>query len=192
MKRAHLSLLATCAGLVVLVAMNLPAQMGKGKAPAFKTKEEKIKNAMSAAPGSIARNATILDWAKQGNEPAVLRQGSNGWTCLPDIPSTPTNDPVCADKIAWAWLQAWMNNTPPPKRGPIGVAYMLLGGSSASNDDPAASKPAAGKGWQIEPPHVMLFGTEIDHKVYSTEMKSGQPWIMFSGTPLEHLMVPVK
>jgi hypothetical protein len=42
-----------------------------------------------------------------------------------------------------------------------------------------------------EPPHLMLFGTKLDTKVYSTDPHSG-PWIMWTGTPYEHLMVPVK
>src|SRR5688572_10386175 len=45
--------------------------------------EEKIQNAMSAAPASIAQDATILDWpAEAGGEFVELRSGSNGWTCL--------------------------------------------------------------------------------------------------------------
>jgi hypothetical protein len=29
-------------------------------------------------------------------------------------------------------------------------------------------------------------------KVYSTDPTTGKPWIMWPGTPYEHLMVPVK
>jgi hypothetical protein len=69
---------------------------------------------------------------------------------------------------------------------------MLQGGTSASNDDPAATEPPPGQQRMVEPPHLMLFGMEIDPKVYSTDMKTGLPWIMFANTPVEHLMVPVK
>lgn len=66
------------------------------------TAEEKIANAMTAAPASIAGKATILDWpAKEGDKPAVLRAGTNGWSCLPDMPDTEGNDPACLD-------QPWM------------------------------------------------------------------------------------
>ncbi|NIX25335.1 MAG: hypothetical protein GWN07_38280, partial [Actinobacteria bacterium] len=44
-------------------------------------KDKKIHSAMSAAPASIAEDATIMDW-----DMTVLREGSNGWTCLPDRP----------------------------------------------------------------------------------------------------------
>ena len=47
-----------------------------------------IQNAMSAGPSSISSDAAILDWDLN-----VIREGANGWTCLPDRPDTPGNDP---------------------------------------------------------------------------------------------------
>jgi hypothetical protein len=45
------------------------------------TKAQKIANAMTAAPSTISAQATILDWpAKEGDQPPVLRAGTNGWT----------------------------------------------------------------------------------------------------------------
>ena len=50
------------------------------------TRDQKIANAMTAAPASVSAQATILDWpAKEGEPPAVLRAGNNAWNCLPDI-----------------------------------------------------------------------------------------------------------
>jgi hypothetical protein len=74
----------------------------------------KIQNAMSAAPLAIAKNATIVDHTgKEGGEMAVLRKGSNDWTCLPDDPSTPSNDPMCLDKNAMDWAKAWKTHAEP-------------------------------------------------------------------------------
>ena len=99
---------------------------------------------------------------------------------------------MCLDKNAMAWAEAWMGHKEPKLSGP-GLGYMLRGGSSASNTDPFATKPAAGETWLNDPPHVMVFPTsKLDPAVYSTDPKSGKPWIMFPGTPYEHLMVPVK
>lgn len=54
------------------------------------TADAQIANAMSAGPASLAANATIVDWPSASNPDfAELRAGSNGWTCLPDDPSTP-------------------------------------------------------------------------------------------------------
>ncbi len=55
--------------------------------------DELIKSAQSAAPPSISDKATIMDWDNN-----VLREGANGWTCLPDRKDTPGNDPWCVNK----------------------------------------------------------------------------------------------
>jgi hypothetical protein len=154
----------------------------------------KIQNATTAAPRSIAKGAAVMDWpATEGGQMQVLRKGTNDWTCLPDDPTTPSNDPNCMDKMAVEWAKAWMSHGTPNLASP-GIGYMLQGGGSASNTDPFAKKPAAGETWMKEPPHLMIFpatGTKLDPNVYG-DMHSGGPWIMWGGTPYEHLMVPVK
>jgi hypothetical protein len=177
---------------LLLLTQSLAAQ-GRGAKASPKSKEEKIQSAMSAAPKAIARDATILDYpAKEGGEMATLRKGTNEWTCLPDDPNTPRKDPMCLDKMALTWAQAWMSKTEPKLTGP-GIGYMLQGGSTPSNTDPFAKKPAAGETWMKEPPHIMVFPTgKLDPNVYSPDPHSGGPWIMWGGTPYEHLMVPVK
>ncbi len=88
---------------------------------------------MSAAPRAIAKNATIVDQpGKEGGEMPVLRKGMNDWTCMPDDPSTPANDPMCLDKNAVDWAKAWKSHTEPKLSG-AGMGYMLQGGGSASN-----------------------------------------------------------
>jgi hypothetical protein len=69
---------------------------------------------------------------------------------------------------------------------------MLQGGTDASNTDPFATEPAAGEEWVVSAPHVMLIThEELDQTVFSTDPDSGGPWIMFAGTPYEHIMMPV-
>jgi hypothetical protein len=41
------------------------------------------------------------------------------------------------------------------------------------------------------PYHVFSTG-KLDPAVFSSDPRSGGPWIMWGGTPYEHLMVPVK
>jgi hypothetical protein len=155
--------------------------------------EEKIANAMSGGPASIAANATIMDWPSEpGGSLTELRAGTNGWTCLPDDPTTPTNDPICADPEWLAFLEAGMAGEEPTVDS-IGIAYMLQGGSVADNDDPSIMEPAAGAEWQVDPPHIMILTPEgWDPAVYTTDHHSGNPWIMFGGTPAEHVMFPVE
>ncbi len=152
----------------------------------------RIEDAMRAAPSAISDSATIVDYEMDdaGNF-VVLREGSNGWSCFPDTPGTPSDDPMCMDGTWLAWMKAYMTNEEPNVTVP-GLAYMLQGGTDASNTDPFATEPAAGEEWVTSPPHVMLImpGT-LDQRVFSTDYHSGQPWIMFAGTPYEHIMMPV-
>lgn len=155
------------------------------------TNEWKIQNAASAAPVEIAEAATIVDWPGADGKLPELRKGTNGWTCLPDYPASPGNDPICADGPALEWFQAYMQKKAPNLKQ-AGIGYMLQGGSDPSNTDPFAEKPAPGEDWMNAPPHIMVFPTaKLDAKVYGTAMNGG-PWIMWAGTPYEHIMIPVQ
>ena len=158
-----------------------------------KTNDEKIANAMSAAPVAIAKDAAILDWpAKDGDSFPTLRAGTNEWTCLPDMPPSPGNDPICVDKAAMEWFGAYLAHKT-PKLAQAGLGYMLQGASDASNVDPYATGPKPGESWVSAPAHVMIFPSQkLDAKVYGTDPNSGGPWIMWAGTPYAHVMMPVK
>lgn len=163
------------------------------KAEGGLSKEQKIKNAMAAAPASISEKATIMDWpASEGAKPAVLRQGSKGWVCYPDFPGTKGNDPMCLDDSWQAWMDAYMAKKP-LQIAHAGVAYMIApGGAWGSNTDPYAEKEAPGNDWGYDPPHVMLLVPSADAlKGLPTDRKSGGPWVMWSGTPYAHVMAPI-
>ena len=152
----------------------------------------KIESAMSAAPSAISDNATILDnELDDDGRFVVLRDGSTGWSCFPDIPGSPGNDPQCMDQTWLDWNYAFAAGEE-PNPTVAGVAYMLQGGSDASNTDPLATEPAAGEEWVNSGPHIMLLlPGELDQTVFSTDHDSGQPYIMWAGTPYEHIMMPV-
>ncbi len=170
------------------------AEEVKGEFASPKTDEEMIKNALSAAPDSIAKGATVIAIDANGKS-RTLRKGTNNFTCLPDDPTNPANDPNCVDANGLEWVMAWVNRTDPPK-GKVGFGYMLQGGTTPSNVDPFATKPPAGMKWMQEPPHVMVFnyGGDAVQKDYPRpgEMADmSQPWVMWAGSPYEHLMLPV-
>ncbi|MCL4860487.1 MAG: hypothetical protein KJZ93_13815, partial [Caldilineaceae bacterium] len=154
---------------------------------------DKIANAMSAAPLSIAQDATIIDWPIDPTlgEGKVLRTGANGWVCRPDDPTSPTDDPRCLD-ANWRTLFGMEFGPEREALNMIGFAYMLQGDSVADNDDPSALQPPPGQEWQVDPPHLMIVSSHPwDPALFSSDHQSGGPWIMFGGTPAEHLMVPV-
>jgi hypothetical protein len=151
------------------------------------------KSAMSAAPASLSKKATIVNVGADGKV-RTIRKGTNGWTCMPDSPQTPGPDPMCWDRNADGWVNAWMNHqTPPP--GKTGLMYMLEGGTDASNTDPYAQKPNAGNHWIKTGPHLMIVGADrsfYDNYPKSADPDTSAPYVMWAGTPYEHLMAPVK
>jgi hypothetical protein len=151
-----------------------------------------IASAESAAPPAIGRAATIVAVGHDGKM-QVLRQGTNGFTCMPDNPASPGPDPMCGDANAMAWAQAWIGHTTPPA-GKVGFLYMLAGGTDASNTDPYATGPAAGNHWVETGPHVMVVGAKGMMEGYprAADPDTASPYVMWPDTPYEHLMLPVR
>ena len=152
-----------------------------------------IKSAMHAAPASVAKNATIVTMEADGKM-RTLRKGSNGFTCMPDNPATPGPDPMCMDKNAMDWVHAWAAHTSPTV-GKVGFMYMLEGGTDASNTDPYAAKPTAANNWIKTGPHVMIVGADpsfYDGYPKRPDPDTSVPYVMWAGTPYQHLMAPVK
>lgn len=155
------------------------------------TDEDMIKNAMAAAPDAVSKDATIITMDAKMNV-RTLRAGTNGWTCIHDNPETPGIDPMCADKNGGEWMMAWMNHKNPPA-GKLGFAYMLMGGSDASNTDPHATAPTPGQAWIDTGPHVMVMNIGDGFAGYPTTPDNPKaPYVMFPNTPYAHLMIPVK
>ena len=155
--------------------------------------EELIANAIAAAPEAIGAQAAVVTVDETG-ELKTLKQGTNNFTCFPDDPSNPANDPVCVDENGLEWTKAWIAKTEPPA-GEIGFGYMLQGGSTPSNVEPHATEPPEGSDYMQEPPHVMIFNTGAAMQGYpdpGEHPDMSQPWVMWGGTPYEHLMLPVE
>jgi hypothetical protein len=151
-----------------------------------------IESAMAAAPKAIAADATIVQAAADGSM-QVLREGSNGWTCMPNNPQTPGADPMCMDANALKWAEAWMAHKDPPADS-VGFMYMLAGGSDASNMDPWGKAPAEGHQWVETGPHVMVVGAPSLNALYPSgpQPDTTQPYVMFPNTPYAHVMIPVR
>lgn len=186
------------AAVLVLVACQAEAPPPMEEAapppgPAEGTPEWFIQSAMKAAPAAISANAAVMGWpATEGGEMVELRAGTNGWTCLPDMPHTPGHDPMCMDGPSMQWAAAWMGQTTPTLDA-IGLGYMLEGGWDASNTDPFATAPPEGADWVVTGPHVMIFPTDPKSLAgMNADPTTGGPYVMFQGTPYAHVMMPVE
>lgn len=180
--------------LIGLLLATLPVTLAQAQADQAQADEEaKIQSAMSAAPASIAEEATIMDWpAEQGGEMTLLREGTNDWTCLPDMPQTPGTDPMCLDEPWLTWAEAWMNKED-VEIDRMGFGYMLRGGSPESNTDPYAEGPTDDNEWMTEGvPHLMILVPQEQMLAgLPTDPENGGPWVMWRDTPYVHIMAPM-
>ena len=149
--------------------------------------DDAIKSAMSAGPESLAAHATIKAW-----DGTVLREGSNGWICLPDNADTPGADPWCING-AWGNFLEAITAKKDPSYDSVGVAYMLAGDTAVSNTDPFATEFTNDADWvdNLGAHLMVLVPGEGSLKGYSEDAHNGGPWIMWPGTPYEHLMIPI-
>lgn len=158
--------------------------------PANATDDDIIRSAESAAPAAVGKDATIIAASADGSMRTV-REGTNGFTCMADAPDTPGPDPMCADSNAMEWINAWIGHKEPPAK--TGFMYMLAGGTDASNTDPYAKAPSSANNWIKTGPHVMVVGDKAMLASYPANPApdTTKPYVMWSGTPYAHLMVPV-
>lgn len=181
MTKKHLSILAAAALLIAAAVAGARAQQSSSADAAY------IAKAMTAAPATIAQGATVVAPQKDGTMRTV-RPGNNQFTCM-----VSDGTPMCADKAAMAFLGAMMAHKPPPEG--VGFAYMLAGDLGTSNTDPYATSKTASNHWVVTGPHVMILGPAVKTMTgypRTPDPDPSKPYVMWPGTPYEHLMVPVK
>ena len=186
---------ACCAALAITAAPAFAQHAAHHKADSANAGGDQalIHSAMEAAPMRVAQRAAVVAIDDKGTM-RTLREGDNGFTCMPDNPTTPGSDPMCMDAAAMAWAKAWMGHQPPPA-GRVGFMYMLAGGTDASNTDPYATAPTAENHWVETGAHVMVVGADAgfyDQYPKDAQPDTATPYVMWPGTPYQHLMVPVK
>ena len=163
--------------------------------------EWKIWALSTAAPPFIAANCTVID----SDGETILREGTNGWTAMAGNPrgmSDPENGwkdpheamPMVMDAEGMKWIMAAMSGQK-PELDRDGWMYMLHGDMGEDNSKPGVfNKEDAKEGLWIESgPHLMLMPKDPSSlKGMTTDFNSGGPYIMFEGTGLDHVMIPVE
>lgn len=164
------------------------AQDSTMNAPPMSTaqKAKLLQNALSAAPSTIAAHATVLA-PGAGGKMTVLRDGTNGFTCIAGDKASLGHDPMCADAAGMKWAQSWMAHDAKPANEAPGIIYMLAGSHDVSATDPWATTTTH---WVTSPPHWMIMWPfEAQSSGLPSTPKSTGTWIMWAGTPYAHLMV---
>ena len=190
MMRKGKSMIVPAGALVMAVTVALSPALAFGEGGARRDVVRQAAESMGAeraAPSSLSKHATIMS-----REGQVVRQGSNGWTCIPDNPGTAGTDSICMNE-PWLNFMEAMKNKKDPVIAQVGIAYMLQGDRPASNTDPYVTEPKAGDDW-VEGlgAHMMILLPDKQVlKNVPTDSKNGGPWVMWAGTPYAHLMIPI-
>jgi hypothetical protein len=146
------------------------------------TAQTKIARAMSAGPAEVAKSARIVDT----DGTVVLREGNNGFTCMPGNPRVIGDPPMCAPAAAMQWSADFKARKAKPTNTEPGIIYMLAGATQRSDTDPndTTSQPIPiGPHWMIMWPFdPKATGLPTTHKATGT-------YIMWAGSPYAHLHV---
>jgi hypothetical protein len=149
--------------------------------------EALIADALRAAPPNIRDTVSVS--TLDGN---VLREGTGDYTCFPAPEGIA--GPMCMDSEWLKWMDAWMNQEP-FTASRIGISYMMAGDSpegGASNIDPGAGTPTADNEWVVEGPHLMVIVPDpATLEGLPVTLDTDGPYVMWSGTPYAHIMIPV-
>jgi hypothetical protein len=150
--------------------------------------EEYVRAAVQGAPERISDQAAVVR-VEPGGKTSELRKGTNGFTCalFPDASLAP----VCADEAGWSWFAAALSSQPKPPNTRPGIAYMAKGGVHYETPDGKSVMAPSPETKEVkEPPHWMiLWPLDPEKTGLPKKPNAGGSYVMFEGTPYEHLMV---
>ena len=148
---------------------------------------EMIHSAVSAAHDSLSRDAATITLNSKG-QVEVVRQGTNGWSCLFDWPTSGAS--LCVDKNGLEWLQAWVTHKIPPTRK-IGFGFTVTGGLGHCGTALFLDGPSKDHDRMHGGPHILVFGFRISRNPYpATNDSPTTSCVMWPHTPYAHLMIP--
>ena len=146
-----------------------------------------VAHARGAAPAAISADATVVVNGE------VVVEGSNGWTCLPEV-MPGDGAAVCVDAV-WGEMMAALGAKAAFSATNVGISYMLLGepdGSGVSNSDPYHEDPQSADDYTETGPHLMIIVPKEALAGISDDPSSGGPYVMWKDTDYAHIMIPVE
>jgi hypothetical protein len=145
----------------------------------------KIARAMSAGPADVAKAARIVDTDAQGKM-VVLREGNNGFTCMPGNLKVVGEPPMCVDAAAMQWYDDAKAHKPKPTNTVPGITYMLAGATQRSDSDPhdTTSMPI-----EIGPHWMIMWPFDPKTAGLPTTHKPTGAYVMWAGSPYAHLHI---
>jgi hypothetical protein len=147
--------------------------------------QEKIARAMSAGPDNVSTSAQIIDTDAQGKM-VVLREGNNGFTCMPGNLKVVGEPPMCVDAASMQWFADAKAHKPKPTNTSPGITYMLAGASQRSDSDPndTTSMPI-----DVGPHWMIMWPFDPKTTGLPTTHKPTGAYIMWAGSPYAHVHI---
>ena len=144
--------------------------------------EVQMARAMAAGPAHVTNSARIIGADPQGKR-AVLREGSNGFTCRPGNPAlgAPAS---CANEAARQWGVDLAAHKAKPTNAEPGIIYMLAGAAQVSGPSDKTSRPMT-----IGPQWMILWPFDAKTTGLSAARKDTGAYIALAGTPYAHLRI---
>jgi hypothetical protein len=152
---------------------------------AGETTQAKIARALSAGPADVTKGARIVDTDSQGKT-TVLREGGNGFTCMPGNPKVIAEPPLCADAASLQWFADFKAHKPKPTNTVPGITYMLAGATQRSDSDPYDQTSPA---MTIGPHWMIMWPFDPKTSGLPAAYKPTGAFIMWAGTPYAHVHV---
>ena len=145
----------------------------------------KIARAMSAGPADVAKTARIVDTDTQGKM-VVLREGNNGFTCMPGNLNVVGEPPMCVDAASMQWFDDAKAHKPKPTNTVPGITYMLAGATQRSDSDPhdTTSMPI-----EVGPHWMIMWPFDPKTTGLPTTHKPTGAYIMWAGSPYAHVHI---
>jgi hypothetical protein len=190
-KRKFLASAITAIALLFMIGNRLVSRVESQTSPngisakAGDTTQEKIARAMSAGPDNISESARIIDTDAQGDR-VILREGSNGFTCMPGNPNVVGEPPMCVDVASLQWFADVKAHKPKPTNTTPGITYMLAGATQRSDSDPndTTSMPI-----EVGPHWMIMWPFDPKTTGLPTTHKPTGAYIMFAGSPYAHVHI---
>jgi hypothetical protein len=185
-RRKFMATAVTATTLLLVFGLRLVGgSESQASAKAGDTTQEKMARATSAGPDNVSESARIIDTDAQGNK-VILREGSNGFTCMPGNPNVVGEPPMCVDAASMQWFADAKAHKPKPTNTVPGITYMLAGATQRSDSDPndMTSMPIdVGPHWMIMWPFdPKATGLPVTHKDTGA-------YIMWAGSPYAHVHI---
>jgi hypothetical protein len=115
-----------------------------------------------------------------------LREGNNGFTCMPGNPKAVADPPMCVDAPALQWYADAKAHKPKPTNTVPGITYMLAGATQRSDSDPndTTSMPI-----ELGPHWMIMWPFDPKTTGLPTTHKPTGAYIMWAGSPYAHLHI---